>query len=210
MSGVHPAPSLSQDKIPRFETRPVMTHVLAELRRDHVNMSKLLNILEHQLVVFDEAGTPDYDVLEGIVDYCSNYPRLHHHPLEDAVFRKLRERAPAAAEKIGDQASEHEILASLVEKFAEALRNVLLEAEIPRETFDHVTRELLTFYRHHIRQEEATFFPTAEHTLVAEDWADIESGFDKRDDPLFGEQTEERFDALRRHIVEWDREDQSP
>ena len=187
-----------------------MTYILAELRRDHVNMSKLLNILEHQLAVFDEAGSPDYDVFEGIVDYCSNYPGLHHHPLEDAVYRKLRERAPEAAEEVGDQASEHEILASLVEKFAEALRSILMEAEIPRETFDRVARELITFYRHHIRQEEAIFFPAAEHVLGPEDWADIESTVDRGEDPLFGAQAEEQFEALRRHILEWDREDLRP
>ncbi len=185
-----------------------MSQVIATLRRDHVNLSRLLNVLEHQLTVFDEAGAPDYDVMEGLVEYFSDYPGLHHHPLENAVFRRLRERDPAAAEAVGDQEAEHQILASLTEKFREAVRNVLLEAEIPRENFDHIVHELLTFYRHHIKQEEVVFFPAAEQALKPEDWVEIEKATPGREDPLFGDKTADHFETLRHHVMAWDRENQ--
>ncbi len=185
-----------------------MSQVIATLHRDHVNLSRLLNVLEHQLTVFDEAGRPDYDVLEGLVEYFADYPDLHHHPLENAVFRKLRERDPAAAEDVGDQEAEHQILASLSEKFGEAVRNVVMEAEIPRENFDRIAQELLTFYRHHIKQEEVVFFPAAERALTPQDWVEIEQASPGREDPVFGEKTGEHFETLRRHVMAWDRENQ--
>ena len=75
-----------------------MSDVVAALLRDHANIGRVLEALERQLAVFDEAGRPDYDVLQGIIDYFETYPEQGHHPVEDALFRRLGSRDPAAAE----------------------------------------------------------------------------------------------------------------
>ncbi|MCG8358397.1 MAG: hemerythrin domain-containing protein [Kiloniellales bacterium] len=183
-----------------------MPDVLSVLRRDHANMSKLLDVLDQQLAIFDAAGSPDYDVVQGIVEYSAEYPGLYHHPVEDAVYRKLQERNPAAAQEIGDQMAEHEILASLVQKLSDAVGKILLEAEIPRDSFDRVAREFLVFYRHHIAQEEAVFFPAAEEHLAPEDWEEIAALILEAKDPLFTTTAEERFEALRHRVLEWNSE----
>lgn len=79
-----------------------MVEVMDRLQREHRNIAKLLNALEHQLAIFDTAETPDYDVLVGIGDYFIGFPGRCHHPKEDLIFRKLRARDPEAAEIVGD------------------------------------------------------------------------------------------------------------
>ena len=46
--------------------------------------------------------------------------------------------------------------------------------------------------------------------LTPEDWREIEEGLSERQDPLFGQQPEERFVALRRNILDWEREQETP
>ncbi len=45
-----------------------MVKVLDELRRDHVNMATLLDLLEAQLLRLEQAGTPDFEQMLEILD----------------------------------------------------------------------------------------------------------------------------------------------
>jgi hypothetical protein len=51
------------------------------------------------------------------------------------------------------------------------------------------------------------FFPAAFEVLTPEDWQAIEAEVEARQDPLFGREPEQRFVALREHVLAWD-EDQ--
>jgi len=184
-----------------------MVSILDALHKDHANIARLLDALERQLEIFDQAGHPDYDVVEAIVEYLHDYPRLVHHPKEDAVFRRLKRRDPKAAMSVGDQEAEHEILGQLVDNFAAAVRNVLNEREVARGTVDRIGRELLDLYWRHMKMEEALFFPAAAQLLSDEDWAAVEQEVEKQLDPLFGAAREKRFETLRRHIIDWEASD---
>src|SRR6201981_263383 len=91
--------------------------ILERLSQEHRNIEKLLDILERELEVFDRGDRPDYDVIRAVISYFEVYPEVYHHPQEDLVFAKLRERDPAAAARVGDLAREHH-------KGAERLRHV--------------------------------------------------------------------------------------
>ncbi len=84
-------------------------------------MAKLLSALERQLAVFDQGESPDYDIVQGVIDYCLNYPDLYHHPKEDLVLERLQAVDPVAAAGIGDLAAEHQDLANLTRRFAAAV-----------------------------------------------------------------------------------------
>ena len=68
-----------------------------------------------------------------------------------------------------------------------------------------MARDFLESYRDHMTMEEEVFFPLAEETLAPEDWARIDAKVSDRDDPLFGERVEQRFQELREKILDWDR-----
>lgn len=186
-----------------------MAEVLNALRLEHQNIARLLDLLERQLALFDEAKRPDYDVLLGIADYFSSFPDRCHHPKEDLIYRKLVERDPEAAKQVGDMASDHEALGQRVVAFRGAVRNVLGEAEVPRSVFDSVLRDFITEQRQHMEMENKLFFPAAIKALTDADWAEIDAEISPEQDPLFGPDVAAEFETLLEDVLRWEREDQA-
>jgi hemerythrin-like domain-containing protein len=177
------------------------------LRQEHRNIEKLLLVLEQELSVFDRGERPDYEVIQAVIAYFQVYPGAYHHPQEDLVFRKLKERDPAAAAKIGDLAAEHRQGAEHLRRVAQAVESVVIDQEIPRHTVDHIIRDFIVYERRHIAMEERDFFPAAVEALHPQDWAEIASSkLAGQQDPLFSKTAEERFDAVRRHILQLEQE----
>lgn len=186
-----------------------MSEVMNRLRQEHRNIIKLLDALEHQLAIFDTAETPDYDVLAGIGKYFTGFPDRCHHPKEDLIFRKLRERAPEAAEIVGDLEAEHERIGTLARHFREAIQNVLGEVEVSRDAFDTVARHFIRDQRRHLQMEEERFFPLAVEKLTPGDWAEIDARITDEDDPVFGSDAAAEFAALRNDLLQWEEEDEA-
>lgn len=169
-------------------------------------MTKLLDALERQIGSFEDGGLLDFDITDGILHYCRSYPDRQHHPLEDLVYERLKKRNPEAACAMGDLAREHAKLAALTADFAEQLDAVEQEVAMERHQFLDAARSFLTGYRHHIMMEEKHFFPAAERALTPDDWQTIQRSLEPTADPLFERREDDRFDALHRDIVEWDRQ----
>ena len=180
-----------------------MADVIETLRRDHLNLAELLRVLDNQVSVFEDGGRPDYELVSEIVDYCLNYPDLHHHPMEDQVLVKLREVAPEAAEKVGDLDAKHRELGDLTRRLSATLHQILNEAEIDREAVVGLAQNFIEAYRAHINAEELYFFPTAEMALSDADWIDVENAIASLEDPLFGEQVAEEYQQLHETILRW-------
>jgi hemerythrin-like domain-containing protein len=186
-----------------------MPEVMRRLRNDHRNIARLLSAIEHQLAIFDRGEQPDYDVLAAAADYFLGFPDLCHHPSEDLIFRKLREKDPAAAQSIGDLEAEHQEIALLARHFHEAVQNVLEEVEVSRCAFDSVIRHFIGEQRQHMEMEEERFFPLALGVLTPEDWAEIDAQLTKENDPLFGSQVSLQFKNLRNGILRWEEQDEA-
>lgn len=180
-----------------------MTDVLDAIHEEHANMAKMLDALERQLAVFDAGETPDYDIIQGVVEYCTGYPELYHHPKEDLVFERLKTADPKAAAEVGDLPGEHGELTALTRRLQEAVAAVLSDLEVPRGRFDETLREFLDTYRRHMEMEERSFLPAARRALGAADLAAIQDRLDHPEDPLFGAPGEKRFANLRQDILNW-------
>lgn len=181
-----------------------MHDVVAALRQEHSNISQLLDILEHLIAEFEAGGAPDYDAIEGILDYFQSYPDLYHHPKEDLVYQKLKVRAPGAMAT--DLRREHEELATLTRNFAGAVRAVLDEAQVPRDALGRWARQFIDRQREHMHMEERTFFPAARRALTPDDWNEIRTRMTDQEDPLFGVGVGGRYEQLRRGILRWSRD----
>ncbi|MEK9661399.1 MAG: hemerythrin domain-containing protein, partial [Alphaproteobacteria bacterium] len=114
-----------------------MPATLERLQQEHRDVAKLLDILENELAAFDNAATPDFEIMAAIADYFLGYPATAHHPKEDLVYRILVERWPDRVNAVGDIEAEHGTIAELVRIFAQAVTNVMHDAEISREAFSH-------------------------------------------------------------------------
>ncbi len=184
-----------------------MTEVIRILRREHENIFRLVNTLERQIAVFENDENPDYDIIEGIADYFVSFPDLYHHPKENMVFAKLRERDPEAARKIGDLQREHDEIASRTRDFTAAVRSLLGRNRAPHPSFEDCAQNFIDFQKAHMEREEKHFFPLALAVLTPEDWRDLEAKMTDQEDPLFGERVGERYAALHADILQWERED---
>lgn len=164
-------------------------------------MAALLDLLEAELAIYRQGGIPDFDLMRDVMDYTTAYPERYHHPKEDLIFEKIREKGGEGADLARDLIEEHRKGEELSNRFAEALGNVALEAEIPRQRFEELAREFLEFSRAHMEKEEETLLPLAERVLGDEDWAEIDAGLVAPEDPLFGEKLDERYRALYESLL---------
>jgi hemerythrin-like domain-containing protein len=180
--------------------------VIELLRQEHRNIEKLLLVLERELGVFARGDRPDYEVVHAVIGYFQVYPDTYHHPLEDMVFEKLKVRDSPAAARIGDLAADHRRGAERLRQVAHAVESVLADRELLRETVNDIIRDFIEHERRHMAMEERDFFPAAVKALQPQDWADIVSRSADRRDPLFSEVVEERFEIVRRHILELEQE----
>jgi len=180
--------------------------VIEILRQEHRNIEKLLLVLERELDVFARGDHPDYEVVHAVIGYFQVYPDAYHHPLEDRVFEKLKVRDSAVAAKIGDLAADHRRGAERLRKVAQAVENVLADREFLRQTVNDIIRDFIEQERRHMAMEERVFFPAAINALQPADWAEIASRLTDQNDPLFSEVVEEKFEVVRRHILQLEQE----
>ena len=183
-----------------------MSKIIEILLEEHRNIEKLLHVLEQELDVFDRNESPDYEILQAVIDYFQDYPESYHHPKEDIVFEKLKLRDPAAAMQIGDAEADHEVETKRLSQFARAVEDVLAGRELPRQIFHNVVRDFIRHQRQHMAKEEQLLFPSAVRSLRPEDWAEIDSRLDNKKDPLFDDAIEEKFHVLQQTIVRWEQE----
>ena len=179
-----------------------MSDTLFSLRLDHRNFATLLEILETQLERLNQADDVDCELIGSVVDYLRSYGDQCHHPKEDLVYRALSRRNPGAAAAIGDLSREHEELAKISDTLARELEAVGQgKARAVRLKLKSPLTDYLEFYRRHLAMEEARFFPAALSELSEEDWAVIDFDTFDRDDPLFSDVVEKRFERLRAEIA---------
>jgi len=183
-----------------------MTKIIERLRQEHQDMERLLVVLEGEISTFDRQERPDYEAVQAIISYFQDYPDCCHHPKEDMIFAKLRERDPIAAREVGDLEAEHHREAKDLRRVAALVSNVLLDQEIPREAFDRVMRGFIEQERSHMKMEERRLLPAALKSLRDEDWAEIETRWRDTQESLFNVATEERCASLRDRALQWARE----
>ena len=184
-----------------------MRNVIGDLRTEHANMARLLNILEKQIEIFEATGQPDYTITQDIVLYFLDFPDQCHHPKEDLVAQRLLELAPDRAGQLRGLAEQHEELGVLARKVASVLRRVQDEAELPRAEVIRMVKEFISSQRHHMEMEEAHFLPLAEEVLSDADFLEMDAKIFRKEDPLFGPETEEHFTMLRDNILRWEQSD---
>jgi hemerythrin-like domain-containing protein len=180
-----------------------MAKILDSLSADHAGMTRVLDLLDAEIGKDDADGGPDFHVIAHILDYFLSFPDLCHHPKEDLIYRKLEERDAEAAKRVGNLVAEHDKLAGIVHKLAfTATRKALGEDEPYSAWFISMARNLLDSHRHHMKMEDAYFFPVANEVLTDDDWAEIEDQFTKYNENFLCPETQARLDEQFREIYE--------
>jgi hemerythrin-like domain-containing protein len=186
-----------------------MTGIIHALRRQHSNISGMLDAFERQLCSFDAGESPDYDIIQGSVAYCLHYLDRCHHPREQLLARKLCNRNPGHATIVEDLEKEHGELLQRARRVQAAIQNVLWDVEVPRQAIGQLARDFVDSYRHHMTAEERVFFPAAIASLEPDDWAELDERFSNPTDSMPVGATEDSFAASHASILAWDHADRA-
>ncbi len=174
-----------------------MPDIIEQLHTDHINVSKLLDLLEREIETLHKKENPDYATMLDAMHYMVNYPDLVHHPTEDVVFEKLKERDPDTAAEIDHLTAEHRLLADKGTKFLEFLRYIENEtAMVSRQAVEAQGQDYIALLRKHMSNEEGRIFPRARQVLGKKDWRAISAAVKKQEDPVFGKIVAEEYRSL--------------
>jgi hemerythrin-like domain-containing protein len=177
-----------------------MANEIANLRKEHVNFRKLLDLLETQLGLFHRGESPDYQLMTDIVYYMTHYPDVFHHPKEDVIFARLLKRDSSVAQRVEELARQHHVIGESGARLHENLESVITGALMPRQMIETPGLLYVSYYRTHMDKEEHELFVLAEQKLRDDDWKKINAETRSQPDPIFGATVEERYCTVCRHI----------
>ena len=179
-----------------------MSTVMGELRQDHSNIREVLGMLTRELDAVSDASGGDFELMRDIMIYMTRYPDHTHHPKEDLMFERMRERgiAPDTEATIVKLLREHIALAKKGNLFRDMLIGVVDGALVERDALVASGRDYVEFLGYHARLEDETVFLEAEKLLDDADWAVVRKEFQAQADPIFGATVDHEFENLYDHI----------
>jgi hemerythrin-like domain-containing protein len=177
-----------------------LARILEELREDHRNLARLLDLLESECRDVPDEGEPDMELLRDIMHYMTIYPDAIHHPREDLVYAAMREHGPELAEGLEGIPGDHREIAELGESLRNDIEAIISGAAVTRQ---HLFEDLVNYVgclRRHMDWEESDLFPRADTLARDKDTATIDVGMHLGDDPVFGATTAKSFGNLLSHL----------
>ena len=174
-----------------------MAEMLRMLHEEHTNLWELLNLIEGQLDAFDRNEAVDYELIGLVLQYCQSFPDRFHHPKEDLILDRLRDRAPEVAASLETLEGEHRLLAQQTDRFADCIETIVNDSQVLRDQLLDIGRAFVDGYRRHMKFEEDIFFPAAEQHLQDSDWAEVDARLHQPEDPLFGDNAVAAYRRVR-------------
>ena len=131
---------------------------LEELHQDHLNLAKVLRLLEKQLADVRAGEHIDLNALSEVVDYVESYPDLFHHPRENVIFSVYLERCGGRCDLIERLLVEHVRLADKTHEIREHIQQWWHDSPVPRERIVTIIADYLHLQWNHLNLEESSAF----------------------------------------------------
>ena len=176
-------------------------HAVAAWRADHAAFSRLLDLLDREVIAFHMGTDPNYPLMFDILHYLHDYGDRSHHPREDVAFARLAQREPALQLQVARRLQEHRVIAAASDRLLTLLNGVMNGELTARADVERTAATYLVYYRYHLRAEEELVIPQAAALLTREDWSDVAAAGMTAVDPLAGEGTGRRYSELRRALA---------
>lgn len=177
-----------------------MTDPIEMWHSEHVYFLALLRLLEKQIDILHRGEEPPYELMADIVSYLRDYSDHSHHPREDVAFERLAQYCPDLELVLSRLQQEHRIIAYSGAQLLEQLQAVIGGSIVPREQIESAAATYLVYYKSHISKEEKTVIASAAKHLTSDDWVAVKKVVPIQQDPLFGENPQARYRALREQI----------
>ena len=181
--------------------------LMSGLRTDHRNMALLLDLLEMETERLAASGEPDYDLVQDIMVYMTEYPDIVHHPKEDLIYRHLRSLHPEIDDDLKRVETDHRHIEESGLKLKNDIKAILAGAILNRDEIVADLHQYIEQLREHMYWEEKELFTLADELQSDGDWSAVVLKNDEIGDPLFGPQVERKYRGLLNRIqrlVVWD------
>jgi hemerythrin-like domain-containing protein len=90
-------------------------HAVANWHADHAAFSRLLDLLDREVIIFHTGDQPNYPLIFDILHYLHEYVNRSHHPREDVAFARLAEREPKLQLQVARRLQKHRVIAAAAE-----------------------------------------------------------------------------------------------
>ncbi|MBL1143179.1 MAG: hypothetical protein HND53_14270 [Proteobacteria bacterium] len=177
-----------------------MSMMLDKLHQEHINITKLIDVLEKQINSYQENGSINLQLIRDISDYIIHYPDLYHHPKEDLVFELLRHKDKQIEPVINRLLNDHKILYESATSLSRELNR--LKDSSNAEILVKQLKNYIALSRSHMDVEEAILFPRAKELLTENDWQQVETGFNYVEDPVFGKVIYKQYENILNSIID--------
>ncbi len=147
-----------------------MTAILDSLKYEHSMFRRYLDLFDGEMDRFESGRTPDYELLEALLDYFLSFPDEWHHQKEDLVYDALSKRSASMKGRLSDLRAEHVRLEEGVRKFGQHIAQLRLGSDLPMTTIVTAGRRYSQLLRRHMLKEDDVFFPLADECLTEADW----------------------------------------
>lgn len=179
-----------------------MSTIMSQLHLDHMNLSRLLEVLKDKLVRLKAGERPDYQLILDVVTYIVDYADTHHHPLEDQIYDYAIQQYPSSKQALSEVEAEHRLIRDDTREFQQLIENILMDSIVPMETFNQRLEGFIRQQYNHLNQEEGTVFPLLEKLMQDKDWLNLQVKLQTREDPLFGDTVAEEYKRLYKSLIQ--------
>ncbi len=176
--------------------------ILEQLHQDHINLSRLLEVLEMKIQKLKAGDSPNFQLLSELVEYIGNYADQFHHPREDHMYHYFEKREASLDRHLHECERQHGDLKQLSKDVTELVDAVMHDAVIPMNEFIERLENFLERERAHINFEEETIFPAINAVSNDQDWQALEKDLPQPSDPLFGEKQGENYREIYKAMLQ--------
>lgn len=177
--------------------------ILAELHQEHVNLKRLLEMLERKVARFRAGTHPNFQLISDVISYVGGYADTHHHPREDRIYAHFQGRNAELDAKMAQSEQEHGELKKLSGALFESVEGVLNDAAVvPIEQLIDQLEQFVQLESRHLDLEEGEVFPRIDALASPDDWQQVEAENPSPTDPLFGLKQADEYRDLYRALLE--------
>ncbi|MEX2353743.1 MAG: hemerythrin domain-containing protein, partial [Gammaproteobacteria bacterium] len=147
--------------------------VMDQLHKDHINYSKLLDLLDSYLEEQKAGSDKGYLEMYLIMNYMTRYPDIFHHPYEDIIFEEVIKLDDDFRDEIENLEAEHTKLYEMSRSLLDDLDAVVNEHIVEKSKIQQAAAEYSSALRSHMDMEEARIFPGINERMTETAWNNI-------------------------------------
>ncbi len=178
-----------------------MQNIVDQIRYDHISMSRILLLTEHELVKLKSEGSANFSLVGDCMRYMIEYTEAVHHPKEDAMMDCIYGKLTEIDTVIDEVKLQHGSMGKKSAEFYNIVRSAIMEQFEEKSNIVALGRDYVNMQRSHIRLEEGGILRRLKTLLTTDDIVKINQQYSENCDPQIKDNFEEEYNSLYRSLI---------